>query len=301
MRVEAGRGRPGALDARASRPPRARLEARAGEGPYPWLWILPALALVLLFTLYPVAHTLWTSLHRVMILLPGEPFVGLANYGAVLESAFFVTALLNSLWFTLISAPLVVLLGLGVAHLLLAEFHGRALVRSVADRGAAVLWATQRIDEIRGFADSVTFLAGGRVRFEGTVDALLAHAPRRRYVLRADGRGPEALAAAVIAGRVDEGWSIADGSVATEVGTPTVVGDSIVYAVTAQATQVRDVDRSAILGEIKGLTLPAARARLDDLGDVAIQVWPDWVTTIPTRDDRITFELAAPQPSAPPS
>jgi len=87
MRVEAGRGRTGALGARASRPPRGRLEARSGDGSYPWLWILPALALVLLFTLYPVAHTLWTSLHRVMILLPGEPFVGLANYQAVLESA----------------------------------------------------------------------------------------------------------------------------------------------------------------------------------------------------------------------
>jgi ABC-type sugar transport system permease subunit len=93
--------------------------------------VLPALGLVLLFTVFPVAHTLWTSLHQVMILLPGEPFVGLANYGAVLESAFFVTALVNSLWFTLVSAPLVVLLGLGVAHLLLAEFRGRALVRSV--------------------------------------------------------------------------------------------------------------------------------------------------------------------------
>ena len=37
----------------------------------------------------------------------------------------------NSLWFTLISAPLIVLLGLGVAHLLLASFKGRFLVRAV--------------------------------------------------------------------------------------------------------------------------------------------------------------------------
>ena len=47
--------------------------------------MLPALLLVLLFTLYPVAHTLWTSLHQVMILLTGEPFVGLANYRAVVS------------------------------------------------------------------------------------------------------------------------------------------------------------------------------------------------------------------------
>jgi ABC-type sugar transport system permease subunit len=128
MRVAAGRRQAAGS---AARPAQASVAARAGEGAYPWLWILPALALVLLFTIYPVAHTLWTSLHRVMILFPGEPFVGLVNYRAVLESAFFTTALLNSLWFTVVAAPLIVLLGLGVAHLLLADFHGRFLVRSV--------------------------------------------------------------------------------------------------------------------------------------------------------------------------
>jgi multiple sugar transport system permease protein len=114
---------------------------------YPALWALPALCLVLAFTVYPVAHTLWTSLHQVMILLPGEPFVGLANYRAVVTGPFFLRALLNSLWFTLFSAPLIVLLGLGVAHLLLARFKGRFLVRAVvilpwALPGAisAVLW-----------------------------------------------------------------------------------------------------------------------------------------------------------------
>jgi ABC-type sugar transport system permease subunit len=131
MRVEAGRGGARAPAAPAARTPRAGIAGGYGEQTLPWLWVLPALALVLLFTIYPVAHTLWTSLHRVMILFPGEPFVGLANYRAALGSAYFVTALLNSLWFTLISAPLIVLLGLGVAHLLLAEFRGRFLVRSV--------------------------------------------------------------------------------------------------------------------------------------------------------------------------
>lgn len=113
----------------------------------PALWILPALLLVLLFTAYPVAHTLWTSLHRVMILLPGEPFVGLANYRAATSGPLFLTALSNSLWFTLASAPLVALVGLAVAQLLLARFPGRFLVRAVVilpwvlpGAIAAVLW-----------------------------------------------------------------------------------------------------------------------------------------------------------------
>ena len=37
----------------------------------------------------------------------------------------------------------------------------RDLVRGLAARGTAVLWATQRLDEIRGFADGVTLLDRG--------------------------------------------------------------------------------------------------------------------------------------------
>lgn len=48
----------------------------------------------------------------------------------------------------------------------------RALARKAAERGAAVLWTTQRLDEIRGFADQVTVLRRGEVRFRGTVAEL---------------------------------------------------------------------------------------------------------------------------------
>ena len=59
----------------------------------------------------------------------------------------------------------------------------RALVRAAADAGAAVLWATQRVEEIKGFADGVTVLDAGRVRFRGSVTALIGAAMPRRYVL----------------------------------------------------------------------------------------------------------------------
>jgi ABC-type multidrug transport system ATPase subunit len=60
----------------------------------------------------------------------------------------------------------------------------RGLVANCAERGAAVLWATQRLDEIRAFADRVTLLAHGRARFEGTVPGLLEHSRPRQYVLQ---------------------------------------------------------------------------------------------------------------------
>ncbi len=52
----------------------------------------------------------------------------------------------------------------------------RTLVAARARRGAAVMWATRRLDDLCGFADSVTLLAAGRVRYTGSVDALAARA-----------------------------------------------------------------------------------------------------------------------------
>jgi ABC-2 type transport system ATP-binding protein len=71
----------------------------------------------------------------------------------------------------------------------------RALAADAARRGAAVLWATQRLEEIRGLAPTVTLLDRGRVRFQGSVPRLLEHAVPRRYVVRLrNGRpGPIAL------------------------------------------------------------------------------------------------------------
>lgn len=63
----------------------------------------------------------------------------------------------------------------------------RHLVRASAIEGAAVLWATQRIAELPGFADSVTVLDEGEVRFSGSVDDLASHAGSKSYLLRLDG------------------------------------------------------------------------------------------------------------------
>jgi ABC-2 type transport system ATP-binding protein len=63
------------------------------------------------------------------------------------------------------------------------------LVVAARDRGTAVMWATQRIDEIRGFADRVSVLREGTVRFEGTVPQLMAVTIARRYLVHLRGEG----------------------------------------------------------------------------------------------------------------
>src|SRR5690242_1626328 len=98
---------------------------------FPALWLLPALLPVALMTIYPVAYALWTSLHSVMLLFPGEPFVGLDNYKRVVTSDYFRDALRNSLAFTLLAAPLVVVIGMLIALFLQRRFFGSQVVRSV--------------------------------------------------------------------------------------------------------------------------------------------------------------------------
>ena len=75
----------------------------------------------------------------------------------------------------------------------------RGLISDLAADGTAVLWATQRVDEIRGFARAVTFLDRGRVRFAGSVEGLMAQAASRRYVIRVRNGRPGALAAPELA------------------------------------------------------------------------------------------------------
>jgi ABC-2 type transport system ATP-binding protein len=65
----------------------------------------------------------------------------------------------------------------------LAARRVRDLVRAAARRGTAVVWATQRVEEIRGLADAVTVLNRGRAMFSGSVNGLVSHATPRRYLV----------------------------------------------------------------------------------------------------------------------
>jgi len=65
----------------------------------------------------------------------------------------------------------------------------RDLVRQAAERGAGVVWTTQRVEEIRGFCDRVTVLRRGSVRFDGTVPTLISHGISHRYVVQLRPRG----------------------------------------------------------------------------------------------------------------
>ncbi len=102
-----------------------------GTSRYPIEWLFPVLILVIIFTVYPFAYAVYSSLFQILLVLPTQPFVGLKNYAQVLTSVYFKEALVNTLIFMAITAPVIVIASLGVARLLLTKFVGRGVLRAV--------------------------------------------------------------------------------------------------------------------------------------------------------------------------
>lgn len=76
-----------------------------------WAFLLPQLVGVLLFYGIPMGQVLVRSFRSPL----GDKWVGLENYETVVHNAAFQTAFHNTVRFTLVCIPALILLGLGVA------------------------------------------------------------------------------------------------------------------------------------------------------------------------------------------
>jgi multiple sugar transport system permease protein len=98
---------------------------------YPIQWLFPVLLIVITFTVFPFGYAIYNSLFQIILVLPTQPFVGLKNYAQVFTSVYFREALVNTLVFMAITAPIIVVVSLGVGRLLLTHFVGRGILRAV--------------------------------------------------------------------------------------------------------------------------------------------------------------------------
>lgn len=100
-----------------NRAPGDRAQARAA-----WVFLAPALILILAFFFVPVVTGLALSLTDFDLYAIGHPenvrMVGLANYRALADAPMFWSALKNTLYFAFVGAPLSVLAALAAALLL---------------------------------------------------------------------------------------------------------------------------------------------------------------------------------------
>jgi ABC-type sugar transport system permease subunit len=92
------------------------------------LMAAPSFLLILVLTLLSVGRAIYESTYSSSPIFPTE-YVGFGNYRAVVDSPYFATAARNTLTFTLVTVPIMIVLGVLVALLLNERFVGNTLLR----------------------------------------------------------------------------------------------------------------------------------------------------------------------------
>lgn len=92
-------------------------------------FLAPFLIIFLIFFIWPVLNGIYVSLHEWRILGKVE-FVGIENYIKVLSSPAFFKSLWHSIYYVLISTPVMVVTGLLLALLVNSKIIGKTFARS---------------------------------------------------------------------------------------------------------------------------------------------------------------------------
>ncbi|MFA9380760.1 MAG: carbohydrate ABC transporter permease [Acetanaerobacterium sp.] len=80
-----------------------------------WLMILPAFAFLCVFTLYPIANTMYTSLFHISLSSVHPTFAGLDNYKSMLHDEVFQKAFVNNLIIAGVTIPCSIALAVAMA------------------------------------------------------------------------------------------------------------------------------------------------------------------------------------------
>ena len=116
--------------------PRAQAEAASSsehatfKGRWlPWLFLLPTLIVLAVFSYYPAARTLRLSVFRANIIIGNEQFVGLQNFAELLGSPVYHQVILQTLVFVALVVVFGLLFALGLAWLASKPIAGAKFYR----------------------------------------------------------------------------------------------------------------------------------------------------------------------------
>ena len=112
-------------------------------------------------------------------------------------------------------------------------------------------------------------------------------------VVAVDTTPVRAVAESRIASSVTPGYALIDGSGNVDPAPAETSGGVITFPVVVTARQILVLDPAAIEREIMGKPLAQAREILATYGEADLQVWPDWVGTVPTIDSRVEVTAIA--------
>ncbi len=112
---------------------RRRTKLQRSQARLAWLLLVPALAVVLLVAIYPLAKTVFQSFTNQEFLAGLEPtkWVGLDNYHTLIHDPTFRDTVVLTLKFTVITVSIEFLLGLVIALVVNSSFKGRGVMRAI--------------------------------------------------------------------------------------------------------------------------------------------------------------------------
>jgi multiple sugar transport system permease protein len=98
-----------------------------------FLFIIPSLVFVSIFTLYPIVESFRLSFYRMILTLPwlGQKMVGWENYLDLWTDPVAWQALRTTLVFVGVTVPSELLVGLGMALVMNEAFRGRGVLRAI--------------------------------------------------------------------------------------------------------------------------------------------------------------------------
>ncbi len=98
---------------------------------------------------------------------------------------------------------------------------------------------------------------------------------------------------------VPDGTEILEGSTTVTVGEATSEGESMQVDTTVSARAAPVIDPEAVRETVAGATVEEAEAALTDVGQASVELWPGWVTTVPTMDARVEVVIVDAEAQAP--
>lgn len=93
-------------------------------------FLAPAILIIAFVLLFPIVQTVVLSVGRNSTsIFTGYEYAGLANYERLLNTPRFITSLNNTIFFTVVTVPIELVLGIALALILNRRFRGKGLVR----------------------------------------------------------------------------------------------------------------------------------------------------------------------------
>jgi multiple sugar transport system permease protein len=120
-------------EARRQRASQSGLLGQAWAHRADYVYVLPALVVMLIVIAYPIYYTLELSFYRTPpgLQLRDKIYVGFENYAAILTSDVFWRVTLNTLVWTVASTTIAFVLGFALALALHRDFVGRGVLRAI--------------------------------------------------------------------------------------------------------------------------------------------------------------------------